>query len=48
MVLNFCLTAQNIHQIEEVMALCCELDGDYVELATVQYYGWAYLNRDHL
>ena len=30
------------------MALCCELDGDYVELATVQYYGWAYLNRDHL
>ena len=48
MVLNFCLTAQNIHQIEEVMALCCELEGDYVELATVQYYGWAYLNRDHL
>ncbi len=48
MVLNFCLTAQNIHQIDEVMALSCELGGDFVELATVQYYGWAYVNRDQL
>lgn len=48
MVLNFCLTAQNIDQIEDVLALSCELDGDFVELATVQYYGWAYLNRDQL
>lgn len=48
MVLNFCLTRQNIDKIEDVLALSCELGGDFVELATVQYYGWAYLNRDHL
>ncbi len=48
MVLNFCLTAQNINQIDEVMALSCELQGDFVELATVQYYGWAYVNRNRL
>ncbi|MBU2979264.1 pyrroloquinoline quinone biosynthesis protein PqqE [Alteromonas sp. C1M14] len=48
MVLNFCLTAQNIDQIDDVLALSCELDADFVELATVQYYGWAYVNRDQL
>ena len=48
MVLNFCITAQNIHEIEEVMALSTELKADFVELATVQYYGWAYENREHL
>lgn len=48
MVLNFCLTAQNIDQIDDVMALSCELEADFVELATVQYYGWAYVNRNRL
>lgn len=48
MVLNFCITAQNIHEIEDVMALSEQLNADFVELATVQYYGWAYENRDHL
>lgn len=48
MVLNFCITAQNIDQIDEVMDLSTELNADFVELATVQYYGWAYENRDHL
>ena len=48
MVLNFCLTAQNIHQIDDVLTLACELNADFVELATVQYYGWAYVNRDQL
>ena len=48
MVLNFCLTAQNIDAIEDVLQLSQELKGDFVELATVQYYGWAHLNRDHL
>lgn len=48
MVLNFCLTSQNIHQISDVLALSCELEADFVELATVQYYGWAYINRDQL
>lgn len=48
MVLNFCITAQNIDQIADVMDLSSELNADYVELATVQYYGWAYENRQHL
>lgn len=48
MVLNFCLTAQNIDGIDEVLQLSHDLKGDFVELATVQYYGWAHLNRDHL
>jgi pyrroloquinoline quinone biosynthesis protein E len=48
MVLNFCITAQNIHAIDEVMTLSHQLKADFVELATVQYYGWAYENRDHL
>ena len=31
-----------------MLTLACELDADFVELATVQYYGWAYVNRDQL
>lgn len=46
MVLNFCITKQNIHQIDDILDLSCSLEGDFVELATVQHYGWAYLNRD--
>ncbi len=48
MVLNFVISKQNIAQIPEIMRLSCELEADYVELATAQYYGWAYTNRDHL
>ena len=48
MVLNFVLSKQNLDQIADIMRLSCELDADYVELATAQYYGWAYENRDHL
>lgn len=48
MVLNFVISKQNINQIPQILRLSCELDADYVELATAQYYGWAYDNRDHL
>ncbi len=48
MVLNFVISKQNITQIPQILALSTELDADYVELATAQYYGWAYHNRDHL
>jgi len=48
MVLNFVISKQNISQIEDIMRLSCQLNADYVELATAQYYGWAYTNRDHL
>lgn len=48
MVLNFVISKQNISQVTDIMRLSCELEADYVELATAQYYGWAYTNRDHL
>lgn len=48
MVLNFVISKQNIEQIPQIMALSCQLEADFVELATAQYYGWALQNRDHL
>ena len=48
MVLNFVISKQNISQVEDIMRLSCLLKADYVELATAQYYGWAFTNRDHL
>lgn len=48
MVLNFVLHRHNIDQIDKIIDLCLELDADDVELATCQFYGWAFLNRKGL
>lgn len=48
MVLNFVLHRHNIDQIDKIIELCIELDADDVELATCQFYGWAFLNRQGL
>ncbi|SKA46395.1 pyrroloquinoline quinone biosynthesis protein PqqE [Enterovibrio nigricans] len=48
MVMNAVITRQNIESIEAIMELAIELDADFVELATSQYYGWALHNRDAL
>ncbi|WP_273429656.1 pyrroloquinoline quinone biosynthesis protein PqqE [Marinobacter sp.] len=48
MVLNFVIHRHNIHQMNDIMALCERLGADYVELATCQYYGWAFENREGL
>ena len=48
MVLNFVIHRHNIHQMNDIMALCEHLGADYVELATCQYYGWAFENREGL
>ncbi|NQY26030.1 MAG: pyrroloquinoline quinone biosynthesis protein PqqE [Piscirickettsiaceae bacterium] len=48
MVLCFVTHRQNIDQVDEILDLCIELEADYVELATTQYYGWAMHNRDQL
>jgi pyrroloquinoline quinone biosynthesis protein E len=48
MVLNFVTHRHNIDQIDRIIELCVELEADYVELATCQYYGWAYENRNNL
>ncbi|MFC3607305.1 pyrroloquinoline quinone biosynthesis protein PqqE [Stutzerimonas tarimensis] len=45
MVLNFVTHRLNIDRIDEIIELCLELEADFVELATCQFYGWAELNR---
>lgn len=48
MVLCFVLHRDNLHRLSEMLDLAIDLEADYVELATTQYYGWALLNRDRL
>lgn len=48
MVLNFVIHRHNIHQMNDIIDLCERLGADYVELATCQYYGWAFRNREGL
>jgi pyrroloquinoline quinone biosynthesis protein E len=48
MVLCFVIHRDNIDRIEDMLKLAVELQADYVELATTQYYGWALQNRDRL
>ncbi|WP_372985454.1 pyrroloquinoline quinone biosynthesis protein PqqE [Marinobacter sp.] len=48
MVLNFVIHRHNIHQMPDIIELCERLGADYVELATCQYYGWAFQNREGL
>jgi pyrroloquinoline quinone biosynthesis protein E len=48
MVLCFVIYRDNIDQIGRMLDLAIELEADYVELATVQYYGWASKNRNRL
>ena len=43
MVLNFVTHRHNIDNIERIIELCLELEADFVELATCQFYGWAEL-----
>ena len=48
MVLNFVTHRHNIDRIDRIIELCVELEADYVELATCQYYGWAFENLEQL
>ncbi|MBI4697055.1 MAG: pyrroloquinoline quinone biosynthesis protein PqqE [Gammaproteobacteria bacterium] len=48
MVLNIVIHRQNIDQIEDIIRMTIDLQADYVELASTQYYGWSKLNLDHL
>lgn len=40
MVLNFVTHRHNIDNIDQIIRLCIELEADFVELATCQFYGW--------
>jgi PqqA peptide cyclase len=48
MVLNVVLHRLNIDHVDEILAMAERIGAEYVELANTQYYGWAWLNRDHL
>ena len=48
MVLCFVVYRDNVDQVARMLDLAIELEADYVELATVQYYGWALHNRNRL
>jgi PqqA peptide cyclase len=46
--LNFVIHRRNIDQLPEMLALAETSSASRVEFANVQYYGWAFVNRDSL
>ena len=42
---NAVMHRQNLHQLPQIIDLAVELDADRIEVANVQYYGWALKNR---
>lgn len=48
MVLNIVIHRRNIDQIEDIIRMTIDLQADYVELASTQYYGWSKLNLESL
>ncbi len=47
-VLNVVVHRQNIDHVEQILEMAERLEVDYLELANVQFYGWAFQNRKHL
>jgi len=48
MVLNIVIHRKNIDSIRDILDMTVELEADYVELASTQYYGWSRINVDQL
>ncbi len=48
MVLNIVIHRKNIAQMRDILDMTVELNADYVELASAQYYGWSRINVDYL
>ena len=46
--LNFVLHRRNLHQMDEMLAIAESSSATRIEFANVQYYGWAFSNRDQL
>src|SRR5467141_1935132 len=46
--LNFVIHRRNIDQLEEMLALAVSSCATRIEFANVQYYGWAFANREQL
>jgi PqqA peptide cyclase len=45
---NMVVHRQNLDRLEEMIALAEQLQADRIEIANVQYYGWALTNREAL
>ena len=48
LIINTCITRQNIHQVGEIIEFADKLEGNYLEIANIQYYGWALKNINAL
>lgn len=48
MVMNCVLHRHNLPHVGQIIEMALALDAEYLELANTQYYGWAWVNRDHL
>lgn len=48
MVLNIVIHRKNIDNIRDILEMTVELNADYVELASTQYYGWSRINVEQL
>ena len=48
MVMNCVLHRHNLPHVGQIIDMALDLGAEYLELANVQYYGWAWVNRDHL
>jgi pyrroloquinoline quinone biosynthesis protein E len=46
--LNFVIHRRNLDQLEEMLAIAESSSATRVEFANVQYYGWAFANRENL
>jgi pyrroloquinoline quinone biosynthesis protein E len=46
--LNFVLHRDNLDQLSEMLAIARNSSASRIEFAHVQYYGWAFANREHL
>ena len=42
---NAVMHRQNLHQLTDIVQMAVDLDADRLEVANVQYYGWALKNR---
>jgi len=45
---NVVVHRENLDSLEQIIAMAEQLQPDKLEIANVQYYGWAFVNRDRL
>jgi PqqA peptide cyclase len=48
MVMNCVIHRLNIDHVDRIIDMAVEIGAEFLELANTQYYGWAFVNRDHL